>query len=90
MAKVNEHYRKLPAGYLFPEIGRRVRSFQQAHPEARVIRLYFGLDGNQPLTLEEIASVFGLSRERVRQIKERALGRLRRVRRARRLQPYFL
>ena len=58
--------------------------------EARVIRLYFGLDGNQPLTLEEIASVFGLSRERVRQIKERALGRLRRVRRARRLQPYFL
>ena len=30
MAKVNEHYRKLPAGYLFPEIGRRVRAFQEA------------------------------------------------------------
>jgi LL-diaminopimelate aminotransferase len=42
MAKVNEHYRKLPAGYLFPEIGRRVRAFQEAHPEARVIRLGIG------------------------------------------------
>jgi LL-diaminopimelate aminotransferase len=42
MAHVNEHYRKLPAGYLFPEIGRRVRSFQQAHPEAKVIRLGIG------------------------------------------------
>ena len=57
--------------------------------EARVLRLYYGLDGSQPLTLEEIASVFGLSRERVRQIKERALGRLRHVRRARRLEPYL-
>jgi len=42
MAKINEHYRKLPAGYLFPEIGRRVRGFQEAHPEARVIRLGIG------------------------------------------------
>ena len=42
MARVNEHYRKLQAGYLFPEIGRRVRSFETAHPEARVIRLGIG------------------------------------------------
>ncbi len=42
MARVNEHYRKLSAGYLFPEIGRRVRAFEAAHPEARVIRLGIG------------------------------------------------
>jgi LL-diaminopimelate aminotransferase len=42
MARVNEHYRKLQAGYLFPEIGRRVRAFEAAHPEARVIRLGIG------------------------------------------------
>src|SRR5262249_51915501 len=42
MARVNEHYRKLQAGYLFPEIGRRVRAFSEAHPEARVIRLGIG------------------------------------------------
>ena len=42
MAHVNEHYRNLAAGYLFPEIGRRVRVFQQAHPDARLIRLGIG------------------------------------------------
>jgi LL-diaminopimelate aminotransferase len=42
MARVNEHYGKLRAGYLFPEIGRRVRAFGQAHPEARMIRLGIG------------------------------------------------
>jgi len=42
MARINEHYRNLAAGYLFPEIGRRVRAFQQAHPEAPVIRLGIG------------------------------------------------
>ena len=35
MARINEHYRKLAAGYLFPEIGRRVRAFAEAHPEAK-------------------------------------------------------
>ncbi|HUF89923.1 MAG TPA: RNA polymerase sigma factor RpoD/SigA [Gemmatimonadota bacterium] len=58
--------------------------------EARVLRLYYGLDGDQPLTLEEIGSIFGLSRERIRQIKERALGRLRRTRRRLRLEPYLV
>ncbi len=45
--------------------------------EQRIIRLYFGLDGKEALTLEEIGSLIGVTRERVRQIKERALGRLR-------------
>jgi LL-diaminopimelate aminotransferase len=42
MAKINSHYQKLQAGYLFPEIGRRVRAFTEAHPAARVIRLGIG------------------------------------------------
>lgn len=45
--------------------------------EATVLRLYFGFDGNEPLTLEEIGARLGVTRERVRQIKERALFRLR-------------
>ena len=48
MARINEHYAKLPASYLFPEIGRRVRAYQAAHPEARVIRLGIG-DVTEPL-----------------------------------------
>ncbi len=42
MAHINENYRKLQAGYLFPEIGRRVAAFQKANPEAHVIRLGIG------------------------------------------------
>ena len=45
--------------------------------EKDVVSVYFGLKGNQPLTLEEIGDLFGLTRERVRQIKERAIRRLR-------------
>ena len=45
--------------------------------EQRIIRLYFGLDGMEALTLEQIGAMIGVTRERVRQIKERALGRLR-------------
>ena len=45
--------------------------------EAEIIKLYFGLDGDRPLTLEEIGEYFQLTRERVRQIKEKALRRLR-------------
>ena len=48
MARINEHYQKLPAGYLFPEIGRRVRAFAAANPAARVIRLGIG-DVTEPL-----------------------------------------
>src|SRR5919199_1859837 len=48
MARINEHYAKLPASYLFPEIGRRVRAYQAAHADARVIRLGIG-DVTEPL-----------------------------------------
>ena len=48
MARINEHYSKLPASYLFPEIGRRVRAYQAAHPDAKVIRLGIG-DVTEPL-----------------------------------------
>lgn len=45
--------------------------------ERYILRLYFGLDGSEPMTLEEIGSLMGLTRERVRQLKERAFGKLR-------------
>ena len=45
--------------------------------EARVLRMYFGLDGDEPMTLEVIGEVLGVTRERVRQIKDRALLKLR-------------
>ena len=55
--------------------------------ETEVLRLYFGLGGEEPLTLEEIGVRFNLTRERVRQIKEKALRRLRHPRRRSRLEP---
>jgi len=48
MATVNEHYLKLKAGYLFPEIGRRVNAFKQKNPGAAIIRMGIG-DVTQPL-----------------------------------------
>ncbi len=42
MARINDSYLKLQAGYLFPEIGRRVKAFTDANPEASVIRLGIG------------------------------------------------
>jgi len=58
--------------------------------EARVLRLYFGLeDGHDPMTLEEIGALLGITRERVRQIKEKALVRLRHASRARYLETYL-
>src|SRR4051812_36262636 len=42
MARINDNYLKLAAGYLFPEIGRRVRAFQEANPDANIIRLGIG------------------------------------------------
>ena len=48
MARINENYLKLPGSYLFSEIGRRVREYGAAHPEAEIIRLGIG-DVTQPL-----------------------------------------
>ena len=56
MALVNENYLKLTAGYLFPEIARRVSAFAAAHPEvaARIIRCGIG-DVTEPLPSAVIA-----------------------------------
>jgi LL-diaminopimelate aminotransferase len=48
VARVNQHYAKLKSSYLFSEIARRLKTFQAAHPDARLIRLGIG-DVTQPL-----------------------------------------
>lgn len=57
--------------------------------EGDVVRLYFGLNGKHPMTLEEIGERFELTRERVRQIKEKAIRRLKHTSRSRMLQSYL-
>ena len=57
--------------------------------ESEVVRLYFGLGREHPLTLEEIGELFKLTRERVRQIKEKALRRLRHTTRSNSLRSYL-
>ena len=57
--------------------------------EANVVNLYFGLDGNKALNLEEIGEKLDLTRERVRQIKEKAIKRLRYTSRGNTLKLYL-
>ncbi len=57
--------------------------------ESDVITLYFGLSGEHAMTLEEIGEKFNLTRERVRQIKEKAIRRLRHTSRSKALKPYL-
>lgn len=57
--------------------------------EAEVLRLYFGIDQERPLTLLEIGGQINLSRERIRQIKNRALQKLRYIHRRENLRPYL-
>ncbi|MDP4173161.1 MAG: sigma-70 family RNA polymerase sigma factor [Bacteroidota bacterium] len=57
--------------------------------EAEVIKLYFGLNKEHSLTLEEIGEKFNLTRERVRQIKEKAIRRLRHASRSKNLRAYL-
>lgn len=57
--------------------------------EVRVLRLYFGLEASEPKTLEEIGAMLGITRERVRQIKERALERLRHMGERRALETFL-
>ena len=45
--------------------------------EDYIIRCYFGLDGNEDITLQEIGVHLGLTRERVRQLRDRALNKMR-------------
>ncbi|MBW2291599.1 MAG: LL-diaminopimelate aminotransferase [Deltaproteobacteria bacterium] len=56
MARINENFRKLASGYLFPEIGRRVRAFAEANPDADIIRLGIG-DVTLPLAPAVIAAM---------------------------------
>ena len=57
--------------------------------EGEVVRLYFGLSGRYPLTLEEIGDQFDLTRERVRQIKEKAIRRMKHTSRSKMLKNYL-
>ncbi len=57
--------------------------------ESEVIQLYFGLNRDSALTLEEIGEKFNLTRERVRQIKEKAIRRLRHASRSKNLRAYL-
>jgi RNA polymerase primary sigma factor len=57
--------------------------------EASIVSCYYGLNGETPFTLEEIGYKFDLTRERVRQIKERAIRRLRRASASRELRNYL-
>jgi RNA polymerase primary sigma factor len=69
------------------EIGRALSKLSAR--EAEVIKLYFGIDIDEPLTLEEIGEKFNLTRERVRQIKEKAIRRLRNTTRSKELKKYL-
>ena len=57
--------------------------------EASIIRLYFGLNGNHAHTLEEISEIFYLTRERIRQIKEKAIRKLQHISKSRVLKTYL-
>ena len=57
--------------------------------EEKVLRLYYGIEEDRPLTLLEIGSIMDLSRERIRQIKNKALRKLRYVNRREKLQQYL-
>ncbi|GAA0873674.1 sigma-70 family RNA polymerase sigma factor [Wandonia haliotis] len=59
------------------------------HREGDVVRLYYGLNGTPPMTLEEIGTQFDLTRERVRQIKEKAIRRLKHTSRSKILKSYL-
>jgi RNA polymerase primary sigma factor len=69
------------------EVQRALATLSQR--EADVVALYFGLNGESALTLEEIGDKFNLTRERVRQIKEKAIRRLRHTSRSKALKPYL-
>lgn len=86
--------------YIMPEADEEAlrRSFQEALKEAldelsekekQILSLRFGLDDDQPRTLREIGTIMGLSRERVRQIENQALAKLRRSSKARVLAAYL-
>jgi RNA polymerase primary sigma factor len=78
---------ELMADSLRREVLRALSTLTQR--EAEVIMYYFGLNGEQAMTLEEIGEKFNLTRERVRQIKEKAIRRLRQTSRSKALKAYL-
>ncbi len=74
-------------GSLNDEIGRILDTL--APREADIIRLYFGINQSYPLTLEEIGDKFDLTRERVRQLKEKGLRKLKQKSRSKLLKSYL-
>jgi RNA polymerase primary sigma factor len=77
----------LTKGSLKEEIEKAFKSLSKR--EAEVLKLYFGMDMDRPATLEEIGAKFHLTRERVRQIKEKAIIRLRHQSRSKALKQYL-
>lgn len=69
------------------EIERTLKTLPER--ESEIIRLYYGLNGKQQMTLEEISKKFDLTRERVRQIKEKSIRKLRNTSRNKLLQSYL-
>jgi RNA polymerase primary sigma factor len=80
-------YRELIHESLRTEIERSLETLTPR--EADVVRLYFGLGDQHPMTLEEIGETFDLTRERVRQIKEKAIRRLKHTSRSKILKTYL-
>ncbi|MCU1644890.1 MAG: polymerase sigma factor, sigma-70 family [Nocardia sp.] len=74
------------AGFLHRDV--RVVLTTLDEREQQVIRLRYGLDDGQPRTLDQIGKIFGLSRERVRQIEREVMSKLRKGERAERLRAY--
>ena len=68
-------YCRLMEQFLIEEVEAALRTLPPR--DAKVLRLYFGLDGGQEHTLEEIGRLLGITRERVRQLRDRALKKLR-------------
>ena len=79
--------KKLLKESLQKEINRSLKTLTQR--EADVLRFFFGLDGCPAISLDEIGDRFGLTRERVRQIKEKAVRRLKQTSRSKRLKAYL-
>lgn len=59
------------------DIDKMIRDLDER--EAKIIRLRFGLEGETPLTLEEVGEIFGITRERVRQLQNMALSKMRKI-----------
>ncbi|HEV8473595.1 MAG TPA: LL-diaminopimelate aminotransferase [Methylomirabilota bacterium] len=73
MARINDNYLRLKSSYLFSEIARRIKAFQEAHPEAKLIRLGIG-DVTQPLAPAIVAALHAAVDEMARAETFRGYG----------------